>query len=285
MALVVNGERIDDSEIAREVERLRPRYEQVFADKAPQEREEQLLHWSRENVIERTLLRQEAAKDCQPASEAEIEAAMENLGGRFDTAEAMYAALEVENDQQARAVVATQIRTQRKVEQVYAGLAAPSAEQIRAFYEQNKEQFRSAEKVRVAHIVKHVTWQANDTEAQEAMAQARQEIRDGAAFEAVVAKYSDCPDRGGDIGLVSRGELVEEFEDVVFKLQVGQVSDVFRTRFGYHIAKVYNRLPSAVLDLEHVKAKVVNELTEKMRDQALGDYLDNLVGQATIEEA
>ena len=72
MALVVNGERIDDSEIAREVERLRPRYEQVFADKAPQEREEQLLHWSRENVIERTLLRQEAAKDCQPASEAEI---------------------------------------------------------------------------------------------------------------------------------------------------------------------------------------------------------------------
>jgi hypothetical protein len=60
MALVINGERIDDSEIQQEAERLRPRYEEVFAEKDPAEREAQLQEWSRDNVIERVLLRQEA---------------------------------------------------------------------------------------------------------------------------------------------------------------------------------------------------------------------------------
>ena len=84
---------------------------------------------------------------------------------------------------------------------------------------------------------------------------------------------------------IPRVEVVEEFEDVVFKLGVGQISDVFRTRFGYHIAKVYNHTPATIPDLEHVKAKVASELAEKLRDEALGNYLDGLVGQATIEEA
>lgn len=285
MTLVVNGERIDDNEITAEIERLRPRYEQIFADKNIEEREAQLQQWSRENVIERTLLRQEAAKDGESVSEAEIEAALTNLRGRFETPEALLTALEVEDEEQAKKAVALQIKTQRKIDQVYAGLTPPSDEALRDYYEANSDQFQSGEKIHVAHIVKHVNWQTNDDEAQEIMAQARQEIRDGAAFEMIVGKYSDCPDRGGDIGTVGRGEMVEEFEDMVFKLAVGEVSDVFRTRFGYHIAKVYNHTPAGVLDFEEVKAKVVNELTEKRRDQALGDYLDNLRGQATIEEA
>ncbi len=63
MAIIVNGERIEDQEIQQEVQRLRPSYEQAFADKDPAEREAQLLDWSKENVIERVLLRQEAKKN------------------------------------------------------------------------------------------------------------------------------------------------------------------------------------------------------------------------------
>ena len=53
MALIVNGEKIEDSAIRREAERLRPDYERVFADQDKEEREAQLLDWSRENVIEK----------------------------------------------------------------------------------------------------------------------------------------------------------------------------------------------------------------------------------------
>ena len=56
MTLKVNGELIDESEILQEAERMRPRYEQTFADMEEQDREEQLMDWSRENVIERMLV-------------------------------------------------------------------------------------------------------------------------------------------------------------------------------------------------------------------------------------
>jgi len=59
MTLVVNGEKIEDSLIQQEAERLRPSYEQTFKDMDPKERETQLLDWSKENVIERVLINQE----------------------------------------------------------------------------------------------------------------------------------------------------------------------------------------------------------------------------------
>ncbi len=284
MALVVNGERIDDNEIALEVERLRPRYEQVFAEKEPQQRETQLQEWSRENVIERVLLRQEANKDGQRVPAADIEAAFAKLREQFDKPEDLHAAVGAENDDAVKETIEQQILAERKIADVYAGLGEPSDEQTRRYYEENKDQFKSDEQVRVAHIVKYVNWQTSEAEAREAIAQARREIDSGAAFEMIVDKYTDCADSGGDLGFIGRGQMVEEFEDVVFKLGVGQVSDVFRTRFGFHLAKVYSHTPSRTLELKEVKARVVSQLKEQMREQALGDYLDALRSKATVED-
>lgn len=284
MALVVNGERIDDQEIEREVRRLRPRYEQVFAQKDPQEREAQLLEWSRENVIERVLLRQEASKDGAGVPAADVEAAFAKMQARFEKPEDFYAALGVENDEQAKAVIVQQMQAERKISDIYAEAADPLEEEIRNYYEENKDSFKADEQVRVAHIVKYINWQTSEVQAREVIARAQEEIKNGAAFEMVVDKYTDCADSGGDLGFISRGQMVVEFEDVVFKLAPGQISDIFRTRFGFHLAKVYSHTAPRVLDLKEVRARIVGELKEQKQDQALGDYLDGLRSQATIEE-
>ena len=75
MAIIVNGQRIEDQEIREEAERLRPSYEQVFADQQAGAREAQLMDWSKENVIERVLLRQEAKSSGPDIPAAEVEAA------------------------------------------------------------------------------------------------------------------------------------------------------------------------------------------------------------------
>lgn len=284
MALVVNGERIDDREIEREIERLRPRYEQVFAQQPLQEREAQLRQWSRENVIERTLLRQEATKDGARIPAAEIDAAFARLREQFDQPEAMYAALGIENEAQAKDMIERQIQAERKIDDVYAGAGDPSDEEIRSYYEQNRDKFSSDEQVRVAHVVKYVNWQTSEAEALATITRARDEIRNGVAFEMVVDKYTDCADSGGDLGSVGRGQMVEEFEDVVFKLGAGQVSDIFRTRFGFHLAKVYSHTPPRPLELKEVKARIVKELKEQKLDEALANYLDALKSQASIED-
>jgi parvulin-like peptidyl-prolyl isomerase len=284
MALIVNGERIEDQEIQSEVQRLRPSYEQAFAEKEPAEREAQLLEWSKENVVERVLLRQEAKKNGAALPAAEIEAAFARLQQQYDKPEDLYKDFSAVTDDSIKAMIEVQMKVQRQIDGVYASVPEPSEAEIRAHYEENKERYLTGEQIRVAHIVKYVNWQTDEGTALDIVTQAHREISGGALFEAVVAKYTDCPDSGGDLGYVARGQMVEEFEDVVFNLTVGQVSDVFRTRFGFHVAKLYDRQPPAIPPLRAIHGQVVDEVKEQKREQALGDYLDGLRAKAVVEE-
>ena len=285
MSLIVNGERIDDTEIQQEAERLRPRYEEVFASKDKGEREAQLLEWSRENVIERVLLRQEAKTHGAAIPAEELDGALARLKEQYAEAEALYKALGVDSDEKVKETIELQMKTERKINEIYDAAPDPSDDEVRQHYDENKEDFKSGEQVRVAHIVKYVNWQTGEETAIRLITEARDEIKNGAAFEAVVDKYTDCGDSGGDLGYVARGQMVEEFEDVVFNLSPGQVSDVFRSRFGFHVAKVYDRRPPAVAEFAAVKKQIVEELKEQKKEEALGDHLDALKSQATIEEA
>lgn len=284
MAIIVNGERIEDAAIKQEVERLRPRYEEVFAEKDVDEREAQLLDWSKENVIERVLLGQEAEKRGETVPQAEVESALAKLMEQYEDPQKLYEDLNVENDQEAREVLGRQMAVEKKLEDICEDLPKPSQSDIERYYEQNKEQFKSDEQVRVAHIVKYVNWQTDEETALSLMKEAHDKLRSGATFEAVVDEYTDCGDSGGDLGYVFRGQMVEEFEDVVFNLAPGEISDVFRTRFGLHIAKVYDRKPPAVPSLEEVKQEIVDGLKEQMRGQAVDEFIDGLRSRAEIEE-
>ena len=284
MALIVNGEKIEDSAIKQEVERLRPDYERVFADQKTEEREAQLLEWSRENMIEKVLINQEAQKNGDKVPPARVQEALARLKEQYDDTQQLYEDLKVENDEQIKEEIEKQMRVEQRIEQVYKNLPKPSQADIRQYYEENQEQFKSGERLRVAHIVKYVNWQTDEQTAYEAISRAYEELKNGTAFEVVVDKYTDCADSGGDLGFVVRGQMVEEFEDVIFNLGAGQVSDIFRTRFGFHITKVYSREPATVAAFEDVKSRVTELVKEKMRSEALDNFIDGLKSEAKIED-
>lgn len=283
MALRVNGERIDDSIIQKEVQRLRPDYERIFADVDPQRREAQLLEWSKENVVERTILRQDAAKNSAPIPPADTDAALAALKEDCDLQE-LCRANEVQDDRGLRDRVELGLKAERKLIELCRDLPEPSPAEIADYYEQHKPEFATGEAVRAAHIVRYVNGQTDEQTALAMMTRVRDEIRRGMPFELAVDKCSDCMDAAGDLGYVVHDQLVEEFEDVVFSLAVGQVSDVFRTRFGYHIAKAYDRRPAQIPPLKHMQKKVVAALTQQMREKVVDDYLDQLRARAVVEE-
>jgi len=285
MAIVINGERIEDRDIQQEVQRLRPSHDQAFAEMEPARREAQLCEWSKENIIERTLLRQEAQSSGAAVPAADVEAAFARLKEQYEKPQDLYKEFDADGDDKVRAMIELQMKVERKVREIYATAPEPSESEIGEYYEQNKEQFQSGEQIRVAHVVKYVNWQTDETTAMETVTRAHEEIERGATFEAVVEKYTDCADSGGDLGYVMRGQMVEEFEDVVFNLRPGQVSDVFRTRFGYHIAKVYDRKPPTIPELKDIKKQLAEAVREQKREQVLGEYLDQLRSRAVIEEA
>jgi parvulin-like peptidyl-prolyl isomerase len=284
MALIVNGEKVEDSAIKQEVDRLRPDYERVFTDQDDKEREAQLLDWSRENVIEKILINQEAEKNGDKIPPDQVQAALAKLKEQYEQPEQLYKDFNAENDEQIKKDIEKQMRIEQRIGQVCKNLPKPSQAAIQKYYEENKEQFKSGERARVAHIVKYVNWQTDEQTAYEAISQAFEELKSGVTFEVVVDKHTDCADSGGDLGFVMKGQMVEEFEDVVFNLGAGQTSDIFRTRFGFHIAKVYTREPAAVASLEDVKDRITELLNEQMRSEAIDKFIDGLKSEAKIEE-
>jgi parvulin-like peptidyl-prolyl isomerase len=284
MAFIVNGERIEDSAIEQEVQRLRPDYERVFTDQDPKEREAQLLDWSRENVIERVLINQEAMQNGDKIPPDKVESALAKLKEQYADPQQLYEDFNAQDDEKIKKDIEMQMRVEQRLNRVCSDLPKPSRAALNEYYEQHKERYKRGERVRVAHIVKYVNWQTDEETAYREISQAHEELKNGVPFETVVDKYTDCADSGGDLGFVSRGQMVEEFEDVVFNLGDSQISDVFRSRFGFHIAKAYTREPAVTPSLEEVKDQITEAVGEQMRSDAIDKFIDELRSQATIEE-
>ena len=97
--------------------------------------------------------------------------------------------------------------------------------------------------VRASHILLMYAGSARSSatrskqEAHEQIARLKGELEAGADFASLAREHSDCPSkgRGGDLGTFGPGQMVKPFEDTAFGLEVGAISDVVETDFGYHL--------------------------------------------------
>jgi foldase protein PrsA len=282
MAVIVNGERIEDAPIREEVERLRPSYEKVFADKPREEREAELLEWAQDDLIERVLFQQELRKDDRSIAPEILDAVTEQLTKEYGSRAALLQAFGTD-EKGLRTQIEKFTKERLKMREIGSSAPAPTPAQIREYYEQNKEKYQMGEQVRVAHIIKRLRGSADEAAALDALTRASAEIHAGTPFEAVAPKYAGAIDDVEDLGYIYRGQMPGEFDDIVFNLGPGQVSHVFRTRLGLHIAKVYERRPPRVPLLQDIHQRIVNDLTEQIKEDAFVAYLDYLRSIATIE--
>jgi len=274
MAILVNGERIDEKAVHEEAERMRQQFEQAFADEAPATREARLQEWARENIIERTLLEQAAKADPRPVTPEEVDEAIRGTGREPGP--------DVPAD--VRANMELGLRARRLLDEAGKNLPPPSDEAVRKFYQENLKEFTLPERVHAAHLVKHVTPCKPPEVCEETLRKAKEELAAGADFAALAVKYSDCPENGGDLGWFARGRMVEEFENTVFKMKPGEVSDIFATRYGFHIVKVFDRKPAGPASIEEVDGYVRARLATDDRNAAIEKFLDGLRAAAKVED-
>ena len=162
-----------------------------------------------------------------------------------------------------------EMRRQKLIANLSAEIAEPDEGKIREYYDKHQNDFRSGEELRVRQILVH-----DEDLADEIVAR----LKKGASFEALSRQYSLAPNakKGGDIGYVSHGELPKMFEDEIFALPPGSISNVIRTESSFHIFKVDERRPPGVVDL--VTAEPV--IRQRMREEAIRDRMAQLVSQA-----
>ncbi len=171
----------------------------------------------------------------------------------------------------------------RAVAHLTAGIPEPSPAVVEAYYQEHPEAFQTPEQVHASHIVKHSQDGPSGGDAYTELLNARQAILKGEPFADVAARLSDCPDRGGDLGVFGRGQMVQAFDDVVFALEPGQVSDVFQTAFGHHIAMVHKRHPPGTMALEMVAPQLRRMLHDKARHEAIEACVQQLRAEADIQ--
>src|SRR4029078_6320118 len=137
------------------------------------------------------------------------------------------------------------------------------------YYKKNKDRFWTPELIHAAHVVKNVNEHQDEETARAGIERALEDLRSGADFADVADKYSDCAGNGGDLGWFPRGEMVDEFEAEVFDLPVGGTTGMFRSVFGFHIARVYGRKPAGVRPIAEVRDEIVQVLMRERQQKAL----------------
>jgi peptidyl-prolyl cis-trans isomerase C len=163
----------------------------------------------------------------------------------------------------------------------------PSEEECRRYYNHHAERFRSGDLVEASHILFQVT----DKVPLDALRQKAQEIlervrNNPASFEQCARDYSNCPsgDLGGNLGQLTRGQSVPEFERVVFALDEGEIfKRLVETRFGLHIVRVQRKAAGTKMPFELVKESIARFLTDYAKTKATRQYLEILLGQMDIQ--
>jgi len=170
--------------------------------------------------------------------------------------------------------------------------AKPSEEDLRKAYE---ERGGDREEIRARHILAKVSPSASESEEAEKRAkieEALERARAGEDFAKLAREYSEGPSahQGGDLGFHPRESIDPDFEKVVFELQVGEISEVFRTRYGYHIAKLEERRMRTFDDMKdklEVSRETSNRLTlsrefmnsveERANMEAVDEGIDRMI--------
>ena len=157
--------------------------------------------------------------------------------------------------------------------------------EIARYYRQNRQRFEVSERIRASHILFTTEGKSDDekTALQEKAQSILAEIKQGADFAELAKEHSEDPGtapKGGDLGWITRGQMVPNFEQASFALDAGEISDVITTDYGFHIINVHERQNSHVQALDEVLDEIRQEITQDRSYSARMKIVDDSIATA-----
>ena len=143
-------------------------------------------------------------------------------------------------------------------------------EDIKKFYEENKDKMISPETVNASHIL---------VDSEEKAKEISEEINAGKiTFEEAAKANSSCPSsqNGGSLGQFGKGQMVPEFDTAVFAMSVGEISGPVKTQFGYHLIKLNGKTEASEIPFEEVKESIAIQLTTEKQQTAFRSKINQL---------
>ncbi|MFH1288101.1 MAG: peptidylprolyl isomerase [bacterium] len=141
---------------------------------------------------------------------------------------------------------------------------------------EDRRTIEPGERIRAYHIVTKTQKEAQDL---------LERLKKGDDFEKLAKENSTGPSakKGGDLGYFKRGDMVSEFENAAFNLEIGELSDIVKTDYGYHIIKVAGKETLSPDEVSAVKVNIKNKLEQDKIEKVYFDWVDKLKKEASIE--
>jgi len=164
----------------------------------------------------------------------------------------------------------------------------PTDAALQDYYKQSLDMYRVQNRVHVEHILLKTTGKTDAEvveirkKAEEVLAKARK----GANFEELAKQYSQddtTKAKGGDLGWIIRGQTVPEFEQAAFALKKGEISDLVKSMFGFHIIKLIDREEARTKTFDEVRASIVPIIASQMAQEQAAEITERMA--AAVRES
>jgi len=277
----------------------------LFKGKVTQKQKIELARDIIDKEITRELLAQTGQAKSKKVSESRVEEELEKLKAGYPGEAEFQDALKQRGIDVAvlKKSIGTDIVSHELLEDRIRGKITISDEEIRKFYDDNKESFFRPQAYRAQHIFLRLypedleqTALPGQLEARkkEYSAQAlkrirkiRDDLKNGSAdFAGLAKQYSEdagSAQRGGDLDFIYKGVFPPEFDAAISQLKPGETSDIVTTPFGYHIIKLNEIKPAEYAKFDEVKGSIQRHMFMEEAKKLVSDYLAGLKKQAKIE--
>jgi len=282
----VNGEAITKVELERAIDVLVPRT--FFHVGVTDEKRESLKDEAVDKLIDKKLILQYAIKSGIKIKESDIAEQEKRIRKPFKDKSSFLASLKKARFDYKSFREALEIDLimhefyKKEIKTTF------TEEELKEYYKKNKFKFKEPEKVKVRliYVRNDPTDPKGREKARKKANEAYSEIKDGAKFADVAAEHSDAMSRikGGDMGYIHKGMLDPSVDDVVYKLEVGQMSEIIENDRGFYIAIVEEKKPQKLIEFEATKGKLEKELISTTENKKENKLLEMLKSVAKIEK-
>lgn len=163
-------------------------------------------------------------------------------------------------------------------------------EDLKKYYNENKDKFKNPESVKARHILVKVAAGADDAAWKAALKKindVKKKLKKGEDFAKLAKEYSDDPgskQKGGDLGYFTKGRMVPEFEKAAFSMKKGEISDPVKTNFGYHLIEVTDKKAASQKPFEEAKSGIKRTLTQEKQQKVMDDLMAKLKKKYKVTE-
>ncbi len=239
-------------------------------------------------MVEEELIAQETKRLNIVPTPEDLKAALDEHKKLFSSEEQFLSYLKTKNltEQQVQETLLHNILVKLMLKREKKGQVSDA--DVAGYYEKSRSKYEIKEQVRASHILIKLEASATPEQVKAALDKATAaagRARKGEDFSALAKELSEGPTapRGGDLGLFGRGRMVKEFDEAVFAMKPGGVSDPIRTRFGWHVIKLMERQEARTRPLEEVKENIKRMLESRAERQARADMIEALRAKGKVE--